>query len=503
MKTFKKYRVVILLVIVLISLHSCETEIEVEFTDPTISSFSLRSSDGLSDYACAIQNDTIIGLFSDSNNSFCIPTIVGDFDYVEINGQKVIMGETVVDFNTACVIDCVKGTGEKVKRHSYTAIVKTQNGIPRVDIFTEGGAKIDSKEDYVKGTITIGNDPENGFYKGELEIRGRGNCTWTDYPKKPYKVKLKEKESIHGMPENKDWVLLADYTDRSLMRTACMAEISKIVGMPYTINYSFVDLYINNEYLGTYYLTDQVEKGKNRVDISDNGYLIEDDKYYKEEPLFFTSALDQVHFTFKYPQKLTAEDERFTWIQTFINETETALHNNSDEYLNYIDIDSFAKWFIVEELLGNYDSNVYYTLNKQGDRLQMYPVWDAEWSLGLAYLKNGLWMPPEYGSPVDVEIWRERLYFPYLFNQQSFISHLKEVWGDVNNELKSTPECIEKIAQTISLSQKDNFDKWQTIGKYVRVEVAVQESWEKEVEYLNDFYRQRYVWLNDYINSIN
>ena len=305
------------------------------------------------------------------------------------------------------------------------------------------------------------------------------------------------------MPENKDWILLADYTDRSLMRTVCMAEISKLVGMPYTINYSFVDLYVNNEYLGTYYLTDQVEKGKNRVDITDNGYLIEDDKYYKNEPLFFTSTTDHFNYTFKYPKKLTADEERYLWIQSFINDFETSLHlKEESNYLEFIDIDTFAKWFIIEELLGNYDSNVYYVLSDRDHKMQMYPVWDAEWSLGLAYLKDGAWQAPEIGSPVDVEIWSNRLYFSELFKRPGFINSLKSNWKEVAGKLSDIPQRLDEIASTISLSQKDNFDKWQTMGKFVRVEVVVHDTWEEELEYLKTFYNQRLSYLNTYINNL-
>lgn len=282
-----------------------------------------------------------------------------------------------------------------------------------------------------------------------------------------------------------------------------MAEISKIVGLPYTINYTFVDLFINNEYLGTYYLTDQVEKGKSRVDITDDGYLIEDDKYYKDEPLFFTSSTNQFNYSFKYPKKLTAEDEQYLWIKSYINGFEASLHSNDEsKYLDYIDIDTFAKWFIIEELLGNYDSNVYYVLSDRNHKMQMYPVWDAEWSLGLAYLKDGAWQSPEFGSPVDISIWSSRLYFSELMKKPDFIRSLKMNWKEVSSKLSILPQRIDEIASTISLSQIDNFDKWQTMGKFVRVEVVVHETWEEELDYLKSFYNQRFSYMNAYINNL-
>ncbi len=132
----------------------------------------------------------------------------------------------------------------------------------------------------------------------------------------------------------------------------------------------------------------------------------------------------------------------------------------------------------------------------------MYPVWDAEWSLGLAYLKDGAWQAPECGSPINVEIWGKRLYFEELMKKPEFVSYLKNTWNKVSERLAGIPHIIGDIALTISLSQKDNFEKWQTIGKFVRVEVEVQESWEKELEYLYNYYMLRYNWLDSYIKSM-
>lgn len=83
-----------------------------------------------------------------------------------------------------------------------------------------------------------------------------------------------------------------------------------------------------------------------------------------------------------------------------------------------------------------------------------------------------------------------------------FVSYLKNTWNKVSERLAGIPHIIGNIALTISLSQKDNFEKWQTMGKFVRVEVEVQESWEKEIDYLYCFYEQRLRWLDTYIKSL-
>ena len=106
--------------------------------------------------------------------------------------------------------------------------------VPEIRIYTEEGRDVESKNEYLDMNL---------FVKGEREyalsasgrIKGRGNATW-GYEKKPYKIKFDEKQPLLGYPANKEWVLLAEYCDKSLMRTAYMCELAKTVGMPYPIN---------------------------------------------------------------------------------------------------------------------------------------------------------------------------------------------------------------------------------------------------------------------------
>jgi hypothetical protein len=93
--------------------------------------------------------------------------------------------------------------------------------IPIVRITTEGGKSIDSKKDWVQADFRF-EDP-CGFYTDTLlieehgRIRGRGNTTW-GMPKKPYRIKLDKKHGVFGPNNNKDWILLANYSDKTLLR---------------------------------------------------------------------------------------------------------------------------------------------------------------------------------------------------------------------------------------------------------------------------------------------
>ena len=147
--------------------------------------------------------------------------------------------------------------------------------VPEIRIYTEDGRNVESKDEYLDMNLFVKGEREDAL-SASGRIKGRGNATW-GYEKKPYKIKFDEKQSLLGYPANKEWVLLAEYSDKSLMRTAYKCELAQTVGMPYPIHYHHVELYLNDVYLGIYVLTDQVEKKTDRVDIEDDGLLFEND----------------------------------------------------------------------------------------------------------------------------------------------------------------------------------------------------------------------------------
>ena len=178
-----------------------------------------------------------------------IPSFIGEYKNVEVAGKVQTSGVTAQNF-----IQTVNYilTSEKGTTKTYEVTVKVFTGIPIVWIETENREAITSKEDYVKGTVTISKTPPftEGF-EATMRIRGRGNATWS-YAKKPYRIKLDSKSKILGMPADKDWVLLAEYCDKSLLRTTYAFELSKLMELPWTPHGYHVEVFLNGSYNGTY-----------------------------------------------------------------------------------------------------------------------------------------------------------------------------------------------------------------------------------------------------------
>ena len=143
------------------------------------------------------------------------------------------------------------------------------------------------KSSYVEGSLEIiGDGNFEGLEETTMKIKGRGNSTWwicTDASagavvgKCPYQVKFGDKTSVLGMPEDKKWVLLAEKSDKSMIRNKIARYMGELSDLEYTPNAEYVELFINEDYQGTYLIGQKVEESSNRVDIGDDGYLIEID----------------------------------------------------------------------------------------------------------------------------------------------------------------------------------------------------------------------------------
>jgi hypothetical protein len=386
-------------------------------------------------------------------------------------------------------------------------------GIPVVRISVENGANITSKETYRNISLTISED-DVVLLDAAGRAKGRGNATWVNYPKKPYKVKFDEKQSPFGFPSNKDWTLLAEYCDKSFLRTAYMHELARLVDFPYIINYRHVQLYMNDNYMGMYILADQVEKKSNRVNIEDDGFLFENDNHWSQEPLNFRTSRKGYYYTFKYPDPEDGEiakgDENYNFISGFMADVESALYGENfkdpvNGYRKYLDVSTFVKWFLVQELTGNYDPNMYYVLPSRNSKLQIGPIWDAEWSLGLAYTADEYsgWASLPTKPDSEQGIWTERKYFGRLFEDPYFVDQVVQAWGELQTKLPELRSKIAAVADSISEDQEQNFVKWDILDKYVSVDLVCNYTWEGEVQYAAEFFEKRVDYMNRKLQQLS
>ncbi len=429
-----------------------------------------------------------------------IPTFSGNFINAQFNGETIESSKDYCVFKDINMLEMIDENGNKTSKF---IVLNQFHNLPIIRITTDNSLDVDSKDKKIKCSVLISNVPNLGGAFSDCKISLRGNGT-AYYEKRPYKIKLKESACVlNGLP-NKDWLLLADYNDRSMLRTAYMFEISKALGIEYTPYYEYVDLFLNNDYKGLYLLTDKIERSKHRINIPKDGFIIEDDNHYSLENLWFTTELFNLNYTFKYPDasdgEIVEDDNSFIYIRQFMDELEyklMLLEDDSDniEYMQYIDLNSFAKWYILGEITANADANQYYVLSRRGGQLKKMPIWDSEWSLGI--------MPaPVVPSGVfdyDKELHRNNIYFKYLFKSPFFVAKIKEEWESFKMVMPQLMNKMESIHKRIESAQDDNLKRWPNISFKLSFYF---DNCSEETNYLKTFFENRLAWFDQYIKSI-
>lgn len=451
----------------------------------------------LSDVECTIDGKVISGLIPYITGiDMLIPTITGRFDSISVKNVSQRPGVTANNFTEEVVYTVSNGDGMSV---DYNVSLFNFTGLPIVTVNTEKHAPITSKINYVNGTLTISKTVEfKSGYEGSMRIRGRGNATFNDYPKKPYKIHLDIKSEILGMPRDKEWVLLANYTDKSLLRSSIGFKLSELMSMPWTPRSEFVELFLNERYEGNYLLCEHVKVSKDRIDIDQDGYIIEQDNYYLLEPLHFTTDR-RSPYSVKYPDPDVITQSQFDHIKAYVNQFEHTLYSPDfmdpeNGYRKYIDVDNWVDWYLTQETLCNKDPN-YFFFKKNSlpdSKLGMAPIWDLEWSLGVGW---------NFTAPARPDTLVQRgVYFGRLMQDPYFAGLVKERWKTLKRDcLPQLYDYINETAQKISISQKANFIKWDILNTPINAGVITLGTWENEVQYTKDFLTRRVQWLDSVI----
>lgn len=367
----------------------------------------------------------------------------------------------------------------------------------------------DKKTKYDKNEITI-SDPELGVVCTDLdvELRGRGNSSWK-MPKRSYQIKFREKRSLLGMKEAKKWLLIANYADASLMRNRLICDLAGEL-MDYAADSRYVDLWINGEYLGNYLLCEKVEVGDGRLNLKDDrGILVEvDNFYYYETEDQFEGPISGSHFTLKDARNASMGAEAFAEFETFIAQLESLLYAEEKDWeqiSNMIDVDSFVKYYFMQELAENSDScrtSLYMYRDGPDDRLHIGPVWDFDKAVGYSmrtkfggntevdYVKN---IQDYMGTEKDISWYTE------LFRIPEFQEEAERVYTEQIGEVFHLSDAlIDQYCTEIGDSADRNFERWPITGipENCGHDPYTYETWEEAVKGLREWVNARVAYLD-------
>lgn len=422
---------------------------------------------------------------------------------VLVNGVEQVSGETVNDFSEPVTYTVV---ASEDKTQDYIVSV-TYSGLPVLFINTPNNATIpDKHSDWLANTeIKLYKADWTIDLEGTTGIRGRGNSTW-GYPKKPYALKLDSKSSVLGMPKHKRWVLLANWMDRTIMRNRISFAIAMKTGLAWTPRGEFVELILNGQHKGNYYLCEHIKVDENRVNVdeleddkTDSGYIMELDSYF-DEVNKFRSQYYNLPYMFKDPDEVNSA--QFTFLQNYVNTLEYALYNStkfaSREYTQYMDVDSFIDWWLVHELTGNEEPKhpkSSYMHKDAGGKLTMGPVWDFDWGTFMPHTKFVCYGRTDGLKPI---------YYDRLMQDAQFKARVKERWIALETGFREIPAYIESEAARIKGSESMNHKMWpcntlEVIGYIVNQDEHM--TFDQAVARMKSAYEGKLNWMDSQISS--
>lgn len=382
--------------------------------------------------------------------------------------------------------------------------------LPRVTITTASGADPIDTETYLDAAVTInGSQP----FSGAAQVRGRGNTTWTDSSKKPWRIKLGAAAGLLGMPAERDWVLLANSFDPTKIRTAVAFEVgARSPGLAWTPRMRFVELTMNGTYRGIYQLGEHVEisvpnkmnvvKASGTTGLTLTGaYSMEIDKRGVEsgDPGFTTAH----GMAIAYDDPDGTTPAQATYIQQWITDFEAALFGASwldpaTGYARFIDMPSFVDWYIVNELLANLDSNGYSSIKllKTRDtadtpgRLFLGPLWDFDQSagnnsFGAAQSATAPWVTASTdGGNHPGFTWITR-----MLGDPAFFAMLVSRWATLRASLTAGDSIfavIDRLTDRLAYAVARDQRKWSTTNNVPALSDAMK-----------DWLNARIAWLNN------
>lgn len=383
------------------------------------------------------------------------------------------------------------------------------SGLPVISITTENGVGITSKTTYVGCTITVYDTEDFGhIIEAGAQIKGRGNSTWEKFDKKPYKIKFDSKQELFDNGKAKDWVLLADYIDGSLVRNYLAYEVAEELDLlRATPDCQSVEVYLNGEYRGVYLLCEQVEVNDHRVEISedekavDTGYLVEMDGWSDTVQVRVPDHLKSDRkYTIKSPDSDVITAEQKSFIEKYLKDCMASIQGSDYELVkSLLDVESFAEAYIIYELFKNPDtdySSVYF-YKDAGGKLIAGPMWDFDMSIGNVNHKgNGVFKSTE-------TLWTKEKcpWYNALLKHEEFKELVREKLLYYRATIEQTLERKYEYIYAHREAYEKNFERWDVLGKNTWTNpsyIVELETWEEQVEFTRKYLLDSLAYLVEY-----
>ena len=390
----------------------------------------------------------------------------------------------------------------------------------KVYIFTENnkGQKLEQIDGYVSAQLVVLDTDNKRFTNDEVgKVKVRGNST-ADSQKKPYNIKFSKKQDLFDFGSAKKWCLLSESFDPTMLRNKTTLNLAKEMNMEYTPESEFVMLYMDGVYKGCYLLCEKIEADKSRVDIDpDKGdFLIELDIEREEaDEVYFIS---ESGWRFKIHNPEITSEEEYDKLEERINHYDEIINSNDYKLLEKnIDLDSFAKMYLINEFVKTIDfdfSSVFF-YEKDG-KLYAGPVWDFDLSSGNYSISNysSFWVGEDRKEKKEISITYEQLFcaernpiFKKLFDYDEFddvVSFLYETNKDKFKNLYAEGGEIDTLLNKYQSLFDSNYETkenggagWKIDKEYSHLEHDRFPTYEENLNYFKEWLKDRYNWIKE------
>ena len=387
------------------------------------------------------------------------------------------------------------------------------SNLPLMVIHTSTGEEPTSKE--MSASFSTTNENEVTKYSGTINLMGNEKL---NYYKRNYLIHFDKEQNILDF-ENaaKRYVLMGNYGDKTLIRNLLSYKISEMLDMEYTVKCYPIDLMVNGEYKGTYNLCEYIEISENKINIYKmtnkdanelkitGGYLLEIDGFAYLGDLCINSKKG-------VPVSIRAPDEedgitqnQIDYIKDKFDILENDIYNNN---FTNIDMESFIKYFLIGELIGNAESfwSTYLYKDKNDEKFYFGPIWD-----------NGM------GFDNDNRVYPVNCKKRYIFNyglsagtlykcikniidNKNITERIKYMWEEKivkKLDLDYINDFINETVSYLNESKNLNFLRWKILDKQVYFNPKVYDSYEEEIDVVKEFIKNRISWLNHQISNIS
>jgi hypothetical protein len=456
-----------------------------------------------------------------------------------ITAPLVVCAALLLLFFSSCKHDTIEGPPDSPNNNDPPPSIP----LLQVAIQTNGNTIVDEPKVMATMRMTF---EETTVYDGTIGIEYRG-CSSQWFDKKSYGFETWDEHGadidvpLAGFPEEEDWILYGPFSDKALLRNVIIYALSNEIGR-YATKTAFCELRLNGFYEGIYVLMEKIKRDVNRVAISKltaddvtGGYILKIDKTCGDgvvgeadytEAISFPSLYDgegnpdgdrKIQFIYDYPDPEDIDPSQKAYIQQYIHDFEGALMaadfaDPTTGYRQYIEVDSFIDFFLLNELSRNPDAYRLSTFihKDKGGKLRMGPIWDFNLAFGnvdycSAWETNG-WAY-RFNDYCPSDRWQVPFWWERLLSDPNFVSALQTRWNTLRQGAFSL-SFIDGVLQDSRTLLEDvgalhrNYLRWDVLGTYIWPNFFVGQTYDEEYEYLRQWISDRLTWMDSAVDGL-